>query len=199
MILVIDNFDSFTYNLVHLFYSLGPEVTVVRNNEISATEAVAANPEAIVISPGPGRPAEAGNTEEIIRAAAGKIPLLGVCLGHQAIGEVFGARVIQARRLMHGKLSRITHDGKGIFTGLRDGFKAVRYHSLALEEATLPPALEISARADDGEIMGIRHREFPIESVQYHPESIMTTNGRQQLANFLKLAGDFNRREGRTC
>lgn len=199
MILVIDNFDSFTYNLVHLFYSLGPEVTVVRNNEISATEAVAATPEAIVISPGPGRPAEAGNTEEIIRAAAGKIPLLGVCLGHQAIGEVFGARVIQARRLMHGKLSRITHDGKGIFTGLRDGFKAVRYHSLALEEATLPPALEISARADDGEIMGIRHREFPIESVQYHPESIMTTNGRQQLANFLKLAGDFNRREGRTC
>lgn len=199
MILVIDNFDSFTYDLVHLFYSLGPEVTVVRNNEISATEAVAANPEAIVISPGPGRPAEAGNTEEIIRAAAGKIPLLGVCLGHQAIGEVFGARVIQARRLMHGKLSRITHDGKGIFTGLRDGFKAVRYHSLALEEATLPPALEISARADDGEIMGIRHREFPIESVQYHPESIMTTNGRQQLANFLKLAGDFNRREGRTC
>ena len=199
MILVIDNFDSFTYNLVHLFYSLGPEVTVVRNNEISATEAVAATPEAIVISPGPGRPAEAGNTEEIIRAAAGKIPLLGVCLGHQAIGEVFGARVIQARRLMHGKLSRITHDGKGIFTGLRDGFKAVRYHSLALEEATLPPALEISARADDGEIMGICHREFPIESVQYHPESIMTTNGRQQLANFLKLAGDFNRREGRTC
>ena len=199
MILMIDNFDSFTYNLVHMFYSLGAEVEVRRNNAITAEEALEMNPESIVISPGPGRPAEAGNTEEIIRAAAGRIPLFGVCLGHQAIGEVFGAEVVRAARLMHGKLSRITHDGKGIFTGLRDGFKAVRYHSLALREATLPEVLEISARSEDGEIMGIRHREYPIESIQYHPESIMTANGRQQLANFIELAEKFNRREGRIC
>ena len=199
MILMIDNFDSFTYNLVHMFYSLGAEVEVRRNNAITAEEALEMNPESIVISPGPGRPAEAGNTEEIIRTAAGRIPLFGVCLGHQAIGEVFGAEVVRAARLMHGKLSKITHDGKGIFTGLRDGFKAVRYHSLALREATLPEVLEISARSEDGEIMGIRHREYPIESIQYHPESIMTANGRQQLANFIELAEKFNRREGRIC
>lgn len=193
MILILDNYDSFTYNLAQYFQQLGADLLVKRNREISVAAALELRPDAIVLSPGPGRPDRAGILEDLIRAAAGKIPMLGVCLGHQAIGEVFGMNVIHARRVMHGKISEITHDGRGVFTGLPSPFRAVRYHSLALDEATLPGELEISARAEDGEIMGIRHRRFPIEGIQYHPESILTPGGKRQLANFLELADRFCR------
>lgn len=185
MILMIDNFDSFTYNLVQYFFMLGKEVVVRRNNEITVEEAIAMNPEFIVISPGPGRPENAGIIIELIRAAAGKLPLLGVCLGHQAIGHAFGAEVIKAKRVMHGKASSVEHDGKGIFCKLNSPLKAVRYHSLALKEETLPECLEITARSEDGEIMGVRHKQYLIEGIQYHPESILTTTGKRQLANFI--------------
>lgn len=195
MILVIDNYDSFTYNLVHLLYSLHADVVVRRNREITVAAALDMRADGLLLSPGPGRPAGAGIMEELIRAAADEgMPMLGVCLGHQAIGEVFGAELVAAARIMHGKVSRISHNGEGLFTGLKNDFKAVRYHSLALQEATLPAVLEVTARADDGEIMGLRHRTLPIYGIQYHPESIMTTNGKQQLANFLKIVEDHKRK-----
>ena len=187
MIFVLDNYDSFTYNLVHLLGTLGAEITVERNREISVQAVLAMQPEGILLSPGPSRPENAGCLLELIQAAAGRIPMLGVCLGHQAIGHAFGGKVISAKRIMHGKLSRIQHDGKGLFQGIPQDIKVVRYHSLAVEESTLPECLEVSARSEDGEIMGLRHKELPIEGIQYHPESIMSEFGRQQLANFIAL------------
>jgi len=186
MILMIDNYDSFTYNLVQYLYMLNQEVTVRRNDEITVEEAMAMNPEFIVISPGPGKPADAGIIIPLIKACAGKIPLLGICLGHQAIGEAFGGNIIHARAIMHGKVSEVTHDGKGIYKGLTSPLKAVRYHSLAIEEKSIPSCLEITARTDDGEIMGIRHNQYLIEGIQYHPESILTPTGKRQLANFIE-------------
>ncbi len=192
MIFVLDNYDSFTYNLVHLMGSLGAEMVVERNRETSVTAIMAMRPDGILLSPGPSRPENAGCMLDLIHAAAGRIPMLGVCLGHQAIGHAFGAKVVSAKRIMHGKLSTIHHDGKGVFQNVPQDFKAVRYHSLALEEATLPDCLEITARSEDGEIMGIRHKELPIEGIQYHPESIMTEAGRQQLMNFLnRCRGEY--------
>jgi anthranilate synthase/aminodeoxychorismate synthase-like glutamine amidotransferase len=188
MILMIDNYDSFTYNLVQYLFMLGEEVIVKRNDEITVDEVMAMNPAMIVISPGPGRPENAGMIVELIKTAAGKIPLLGVCLGHQAIGQAFGADVIKAKYIMHGKTSPIEHDGKSIFADLKSPLKVVRYHSLVLDKATLPECFEITATSDDGEIMGIRHKELLVEGIQYHPESILTTTGKRQLANFLKTA-----------
>ena len=197
MILMIDNFDSFTYNLVQYFQQLGSEVEVRRNNALTAGDALALRPEAIVLSPGPGRPAGAGIMPELIgKAAAAGIPLLGVCLGHQAIGEAFGRELVNASRIMHGKVSEITHDGRGLFAGLAPLVKVVRYHSLALAEHSLPEELAVTARSEDGEIMGIRHRTLPIEGIQYHPESILTTTGKRQLANFLDIVRE-HRRAGR--
>ena len=196
MILVIDNYDSFTYNLVHLLLALEPDIEVRRNREITAAEAMAMRPDAIVFSPGPGRPEKAGVMPELIRRAAGELPLLGVCLGHQAIGQAFGAEVVGAREIMHGKTSEITHDGKGLFAGLNGPFKAVRYHSLALREDSLPPELEVTCRTADGEVMGIRHRALPIEGIQYHPESILTATGRRQLANFMAMVAERRRNRG---
>lgn len=192
MIFVLDNYDSFTYNLVHLMGSLGADMVVERNRETSVTAIMAMRPDGILLSPGPSRPENAGCMLDLIHAAAGRIPMLGVCLGHQAIGHAFGAKVVSAKRIMHGKLSTIHHDGKGVFQNVPQDFKAVRYHSLALEEATLPDCLEITARSEDGEIMGVRHKELPIEGIQYHPESIMTEAGRQQLMNFLnRCRGEY--------
>ena len=185
MILMIDNYDSFTYNLVQEFRGLGADMKVVRNDEIDTAGIAALGPEAIVFSPGPGNPDSAGVTLAAVKAFAGKIPLLGICLGHQSIAQAFGGKIVHAGRLMHGKTSPVTHDGKGIFRGLPQGFAAMRYHSLAVERATLPDCFEISATSDDGEIMGLRHKTFDIESVQYHPESIGTPDGRRQLRNFL--------------
>lgn len=187
MIFVLDNFDSFTYNLVQYFQQLDRVVTVARNNAITVQEVIDLHPEAIVLSPGPGRPGNAGIMPELIRAVAGKLPILGVCLGHQAIGEVFGMSVVHAKRIMHGKVSQVSHDGKGLFAGLSSPFEAVRYHSLALDESTLPPEFEITAHSEDGEVMGIRHKEALIEGIQYHPESILTSTGKRQLMNFLNL------------
>ncbi|MGF0038446.1 anthranilate synthase component II [Victivallis vadensis] len=187
MIFVLDNFDSFTYNLVQYFQQLDRTVKVVRNNAAAVEEVLGLRPEAIVLSPGPGRPENAGIMPALIRAAAGKVPMFGVCLGHQAIGQAFGMQVIHAKRIMHGKVSTVDHDGRGLFTGLSSPFKAVRYHSLALDETTLPPELEVTARSEDGEVMGIRHKEALIEGIQYHPESILTSTGKRQLANFLEL------------
>ena len=192
MIFVLDNYDSFTYNLVHLMGSLGAEMVVERNRETSVAAIMAMQPDGILLSPGPSRPENAGCMLDLIHAAAGRIPMLGVCLGHQAIGHAFGAKVVSAKRIMHGKLSTIHHDGKGVFQNVPQDFKAVRYHSLALEEATLPDCLEITARSEDDEIMGVRHKELPIEGIQYHPESIMTEAGRQQLMNFLnRCRGEY--------
>lgn len=192
MIFVLDNYDSFTYNLVHLMGSLGAEMVVERNRETSVAAIMAMRPDGILLSPGPSRPENAGCMLDLIHAAAGRIPMLGVCLGHQAIGHAFGAKVVSAKRIMHGKLSTIHHDGKGVFQNVPQDFKAVRYHSLALEEATLPDCLEITARSEDDEIMGVRHKELPIEGIQYHPESIMTEAGRQQLMNFLnRCRGEY--------
>ena len=187
MIFVLDNFDSFTYNLVQYFQQLDRTVKVVRNNAAAVEEVLGLRPEAIVLSPGPGRPENAGIMPALIRAAAGKVPMFGVCLGHQAIGQAFGMQVIHAKRIMHGKVSTVDHDGRGLFTGLSSPFKAVRYHSLALDETTLPPELEVTARSEDGEVMGIRHKDALIEGIQYHPESILTSTGKRQLANFLEL------------
>ena len=188
MIFVLDNYDSFTYNLVHLLYSMEPEITVRRNRKISVAEVLEMNPEAIILSPGPGRPGNAGIMPELIRAAAErKIPMLGVCLGHQGIGEAFGAKVVPAKAIMHGKISSIEHDGKGLFTGMTGPFNAVRYHSLALDGSTLPPQLEVTCRTADGEVMGIRHRSLLIEGIQYHPESILTASGKRQLSNFMQM------------
>ena len=189
MIFVLDNYDSFTYNLVHMLAETGLEVRVARNREIDPEAVMKLAPQAIVLSPGPGRPEEAGCMMDLIRRAAGRIPMLGVCLGHQAIGAVYGASVVHAKRIMHGKLSPIRHDGKGLFAGLPQDLKVVRYHSLALAEPTIPAALEITARADDGEIMGVRARKGVLEGIQYHPESMLTGRGRAQIDNFLKEAG----------
>lgn len=188
MILMIDNYDSFTYNLVQAFRELGADMRVVRNDETDIDGIRALSPSALVLSPGPGNPASAGVTLAAVGAFAGRIPLLGVCLGHQAIAQAFGGRIVHAKRLMHGKTSRIRHDGRGIFAGMPQGFEAMRYHSLAVERDTLPECLEISAEAEDGEIMGLRHRTLPIESVQYHPESIGTPDGMRQMRNFLVMA-----------
>ena len=188
MILMIDNYDSFTYNLVQYLRETSADVRVVRNDAITVAEIETFTPSALVISPGPGRPENAGISCDAIRAFAGKIPILGVCLGHQAIGLVYGATVVHARKLMHGKVSEITCDGQGIFKGLDSRpFKAMRYHSLAIEKGTLPDSLAVSATAtDDGEIMGLRHKQFPIEGIQFHPESIMTPVGKRILRNFLR-------------
>lgn len=195
MIFMIDNYDSFTYNLVQCFYMLGCDVTVRRNDQTSIGEIAALNPAAIVISPGPGNPDTAGVSLQAVRVFAGKLPILGVCLGHQSIGQAFGGRIVHAKRLMHGKTSPIRHDCQGLFEGVPQNFSAMRYHSLALEEETLPPCLTVTARSDDGEIMGIRHNQLPVEGIQYHPESIMTPTGRQQLSNFLRLACEFNQQK----
>ncbi|MCP9484759.1 MAG: aminodeoxychorismate/anthranilate synthase component II [Gaiellaceae bacterium MAG52_C11] len=183
MLLVLDNYDSFTYNLVHLFEELGAEVQVFRNDAISVEEAEALDPSHLVISPGPGRPAAAGISVELIRRLGPHVPTLGVCLGHQAVVEAFGGRVDQAQALLHGKSSLVEHDGKGVFAGLAPRLEAGRYHSLAAVE--IPEELEVSARTPDGEVMGVRHRELPIEGVQFHPESVLTPLGPQLGANFL--------------
>ena len=188
MVLMIDNYDSFTFNLVQYLGELGADVEVVRNDEITLDEVAARAPERIVISPGPCTPSEAGISVPLIRRFAGKVPILGVCLGHQAIGQAFGGRVVRAARVMHGKLSPIVHEGTGVFGGLPSPFTATRYHSLAIERASLPDALEVTATADDGEIMGVRHRSYPVEGVQFHPEAILTEHGHRLLANFLEAA-----------
>jgi len=187
MILVIDNYDSFTYNLVQYLGELGAEPRTFRNDQISIEEIRRLAPERIVISPGPGTPDSAGITLETIRAFGGLIPILGVCLGHQSIGQVFGGRVERAPYLMHGKTSTINHDGRTIFAGIEQSFPATRYHSLIVARETIPPELEISATTSDGLVMGLRHRDFVCEGVQFHPESIMTAVGKTLLRNFLKL------------
>ncbi|HTP62807.1 MAG TPA: aminodeoxychorismate/anthranilate synthase component II [Burkholderiales bacterium] len=186
MILMIDNFDSFTYNLVQYFGELGAEVRVYRNNGISLQEIERMKPARIVISPGPGTPNEAGISLDVLRKFAGAIPILGVCLGHQAIGQAFGGKVVKAKRVMHGKVSSVRHDGKGVFAGLPDGFTATRYHSLAVERESLPACLEVSAQSEEGEIMGLRHRTLPVEGVQFHPEALLTEHGHAMLKNFLQ-------------
>ena len=188
MILMIDNYDSFTYNLVQAFRELGAEMQVVRNDEIDVDGIRALAPSAIVLSPGPGNPDSAGVTLAAVKEFAGKVPMFGVCLGHQSIAQAFGGRIVHAKRLMHGKASRIRHDGKGVFAGMPQDFEAMRYHSLAVERETLPDCFEISAESEDGEIMGLRHRTLPLESVQYHPESIGTPDGMCQMRNFIEMA-----------
>jgi len=187
MLLMIDNYDSFTYNLVQYFGELGQDLKVYRNNKITIAEIEKMKPDRIVISPGPCTPKEAGISIDLIKHFAGKIPLLGVCLGHQSIGEAFGGDVIRAPYLMHGKTSMIHHDGKTIFSGLPNPFVATRYHSLIIKRETLPSTLEISAWTEDGIIMGVRHKQFKVEGVQFHPESILTNVGKDLLRNFLKL------------
>jgi anthranilate synthase/aminodeoxychorismate synthase-like glutamine amidotransferase len=187
MILVIDNYDSFTYNLVQYFGELGADPLVRRNDEITMEEIVKLSPERICISPGPCSPKEAGISNEVIRKLAGKYPILGVCLGHQCMGHVYGGEVVRAGRLMHGKTSPILHNGKDLFQELPNPFEATRYHSLIVRRETFPDELEITAETAEGEIMGLRHKELPLWGVQFHPESILTTHGKQLLANFLKL------------
>jgi anthranilate synthase/aminodeoxychorismate synthase-like glutamine amidotransferase len=187
MILVIDNYDSFTYNLVQYFGELGADPLVRRNDEITMEEIVKLSPERICISPGPCSPNEAGISNEVIRKLAGKYPILGVCLGHQCMGHVYGGEVVRAGRLMHGKTSPILHNGKDLFQELPNPFEATRYHSLIVRRETFPDELEITAETAEGEIMGLRHKELPLWGVQFHPESILTTHGKQLLANFLKL------------
>jgi anthranilate synthase/aminodeoxychorismate synthase-like glutamine amidotransferase len=188
-IVMIDNYDSFTYNLVQYLGELGAEVIVRRNDAIDVAGVRALHPEAIVISPGPCTPAEAGISVTLLRQLAGEVPMLGVCLGHQCIGEAFGGEVVRAGRLMHGKTSPVMHDGRTIFAGIANPFEAMRYHSLLVEPKSLPKCLEVSARTAEGEIMGLRHREFPIEGVQFHPESIGTGEGKDLLRNFLAGIG----------
>jgi len=185
MIVMIDNYDSFTYNLVQYLEQIGTAVNVLRNDVFSIADLVSLNPEGIVISPGPGRPETAGLSLPVINLFSGKIPILGVCLGHQAIAAAFGGNVVSAKRLMHGKTSMIHSDGKTIYKGIRNPFEAMRYHSLAVSRENFPECLEISSESEDGEIMGIRHREHPTEGIQFHPESIMTRVGKRLLRNFL--------------
>jgi anthranilate synthase component II len=184
-VLLIDNYDSFTYNLFQYLSELGAEVEVVRNDQITVAEAAARRPDRIVVSPGPCTPTEAGISVELIRELGPKIPLLGVCLGHQAIGQAYGGAVVRAPQVMHGKLSAIQHQGQGVFAGLPAPFSATRYHSLIVRRNDLPADLEVTAWTDDGLIMGLRHREHPVQGVQFHPESILTDHGKQLLANFL--------------
>ena len=187
MLFVLDNYDSFTYNLVQYFGELGEEPVVRRNDEITVEEIAALKPARICISPGPGTPAEAGISEAVIRELGPRIPLLGVCLGHQAIGEVFGGEVVRAGRMMHGKTSPILHQDNGVFVGLPSPFEATRYHSLVVRPESVPDCLEVNAQTAEGEIMGLRHREHPIHGVQFHPESILTAEGKRLLENFLRL------------
>lgn len=189
MIVVIDNYDSFTYNLVHYLGELGAETSVWRNDQISADDVLALKPSGILLSPGPCTPNEAGICLEMIEKAAGKVPLLGVCLGHQSIGQAFGGRVVRAPQVMHGKRSPVRHADKGVFAGLPNPFQATRYHSLIVERETLPACLEITAETEDGIIMGLQHRELAIHGVQFHPESIATEAGHDLLGNFLGLCG----------
>ena len=184
---MIDNYDSFTYNLVQYLGELGADIKVVRNDEVSISDIKKLKPEKIIISPGPGYPKDAGITCNVIKAFAGKVPILGVCLGHQAIGYVFGGEIIRAKRLMHGKTSEIYHDGKTIFKGIKKPFTATRYHSLIVKRETLPKVIEISAWTKEQEIMGLRHKKYKIEGVQFHPESILTDAGKKILANFLRI------------
>ena len=194
MILMIDNYDSFTYNLVQYLREMGADLRVVRNDALTLAEAEALAPAALIVSPGPGRPENAGISCDLIRAWSGRRPILGVCLGHQAIGLVCGGRIVHAKRLMHGKVSDVTSDGRGLFEGLGTRpFKAMRYHSLAIDRATLPPDLVVTAEAEDGEIMGVRHRAHPTEGIQFHPESILTAVGKRILRNFLRGTSDQQR------
>jgi anthranilate synthase component 2 len=186
MLLMIDNYDSFTYNIVQYLGELGEEVRTVRNDEITLAEIAAMKPDRICISPGPKSPVDAGVSVDVLKQFKGQLPILGVCLGHQAIGEAFGGKVIRARQVMHGKTSLIAHTGVGLFKGLPSPFTVIRYHSLAIERASLPSCLEVTAWTDDGEIMGVRHREFDIEGVQFHPESILSEHGHALLKNFLE-------------
>lgn len=186
MLLMIDNYDSFTYNIVQYFGILGEQIEVYRNDKITIDEIEKMAPEVIIISPGPGTPDEAGISLEIIEKFKGKIPILGVCLGHQAIGQAFGSKVIRASRIMHGKISKVTHDGKTLFSGFNNPFNATRYHSLIIERETISPDLEITAWTDEGEIMGVRHKKYCVEGVQFHPESILTEDGINIFSNFLK-------------
>ena len=189
-VLMVDNYDSFTYNLVHLLEALGAEVVVRRNDEISVEQAAAIAPDRLVVSPGPGRPEGAGRSLELIRGLSPSVPTLGVCLGHQAIVEAFGGEVAQARALLHGKASQLEHDGEGVFAGLPESVEVGRYHSLAARR--VPDELEVTARTPDGEVMGVRHRAFPIEGVQFHPESVLTPDGPRMLENFLRDPGRSN-------
>jgi para-aminobenzoate synthetase component 2 len=185
-LLLIDNYDSFTYNLVQAFLVLGAEVEVHRNDLITVPEALALGPTHLVISPGPGKPRDAGVSMRMIEAFSGQIPILGVCLGHQSLVEVFGGKVVRAARLMHGKVSPVQHDGKGLYSGMSQDFQAGRYHSLIAEPQSIPAVLEVTARTAAGEIMGVRHRSLPIEGVQFHPESVLTPDGPMLMGNFLK-------------
>ncbi|MFL6579156.1 MAG: anthranilate synthase component II [Burkholderiales bacterium] len=186
MLLMIDNYDSFTYNLVQYLGELREDVQVVRNDETTVEQIAAMNPGHIVVSPGPCTPNEAGISVPVIRYFAGKVPMLGVCLGHQSIGQAFGGNIVHAKQIMHGKVSSINHQNAGVFRDLPNPFTATRYHSLVIERDTLPPCLEVTAWTDDGEIMGVRHKEFAVEGVQFHPESILTAHGHDLLANFLR-------------
>ncbi|MFL6673801.1 MAG: anthranilate synthase component II [Massilia sp.] len=186
MLLMIDNYDSFTYNIVQYFGELGEQVHTVRNDEVSLADIAGMNPERICISPGPKSPKDAGVSVDVLKEFKGKLPILGVCLGHQAIGEAFGGKVIRAKQVMHGKTSLIAHTGEGVFKGLPSPFTVIRYHSLAIERASLPDCLEVTAWTDDGEIMGVRHKEYDIEGVQFHPESILSEHGHALLKNFLE-------------
>ena len=186
MLLMIDNYDSFTFNLVQYFGELGAEVKVVRNDELGVGEVERLAPSHIVLSPGPCTPNEAGITLPTIERLAGRIPILGVCLGHQAIGQAFGGKVVRAKQVMHGKVSRIAHDGRGVFSRIENHFTATRYHSLVVEQASLPDCLEVSARSEDGEIMGLRHKKLPVEGVQFHPEALLTEHGHKMLENFIR-------------
>jgi anthranilate synthase component 2 len=186
MLLMIDNYDSFTYNIVQYFGELGEDVHTVRNDAISLEQIADLNPDRICVSPGPKSPKDAGVSVDVLKEFAGKKPILGVCLGHQAIGEAFGGKIIRAKQVMHGKTSKIAHTGLGVFKGLPSPFTVIRYHSLAIERASLPACLEVTAWTDDGEIMGVRHKEFDIEGVQFHPESILSEHGHAMLKNFLE-------------
>ena len=192
MLLIIDNYDSFTYNLVQYFGELGAEPVVKRNDEITVAEINQMKPEAVVISPGPCTPKEAGISDDVIREIGPKLPVLGVCLGHQCIGYVFGADVVRAGRLMHGKTSPILHGNEGVFAGLPSPFDATRYHSLIIDPPTVPDSLVVNARTAENEIMGVRHKEYPIHGVQFHPESILTRHGKELLKNFLAISADFH-------
>ncbi|HJT24085.1 MAG TPA: aminodeoxychorismate/anthranilate synthase component II [bacterium] len=185
MILVIDNYDSFTYNIVQYLGELGADIQVVRNDEITVDEILKRKPTHILISPGPCSPKEAGISVDTIKDLTGKIPILGVCLGHQSIGYAFGGDIVRAKKLMHGKTSEISHDGKGVFKDMPNPFRATRYHSLVIKKETIPDCLEVTAQSEDGEIMGVRHKTLPVEGVQFHPESILTESGKLLLKNFL--------------
>jgi len=193
VILLIDNYDSFTYNLFHYLGQLGAEVRVVRNDEISAAEALGMKPDGIVLSPGPCTPNEAGICLDVIKQADGAMPILGVCLGHQAIGQVYGGVIVRAPEPMHGKLSRVHHNGKSVFRGLNNDFLATRYHSLTIDPPSMPASLEVTATSDDGVIQGVMHKSHPVHGVQFHPESIASENGHALLANFLTIAREFTR------